>query len=117
MFNQQVSPGMCWKLCDKVLQGVRIEISSAKQSKLHEKIYYGQRRESCVELMENIHSTKTHVHMHPVKQRFDVLNHLKATDGSKSLPPRAFDHSGKYKIFLLFVPHNRSTYISCGGSA
>lgn len=55
--------------------------------------------------------------MHHVKQCFDVLNHLKATDGLKNLPPTAFDHSGKHQKFPSLMPRNRSTYISCDGSA
>lgn len=41
------------------------------------------------------------MHMHPVKQHFEVLNHLKATDGLKNLPPGAFYQSGVFPLFFF----------------
>lgn len=65
------APGMSWKR--KVLQ--EKECKYAWQSKrIFRKIYFGV---FCVE------RGKKHVNMHPGKQRFNVLNHLKATDGLK----------------------------------
>lgn len=51
------------------------------------------------------------MHVHPVKQHFNVLNHLKATDGLKNLAPGACDHRGKHLISpLVFLVTGQPTY-------
>ena len=52
-----------------------------------------------------------YVNMHPVKQLFDVLNHLKATDGLKKIGLSEPLIAAENTKFSSFIPSNTSVYI------